>query len=228
MNKIGVYDVEKLREGIYALDEGGVRIFAFTGGERPLIIDSGYGKGDLRVALNEFAPEIGEMLLTHTDRDHTGGASLFSKVYMHPDEEEHFGSFDGSISYVNDGDIINAGMYKLRVIHLPGHTPGSIALLCEEHGFFISGDSVSTAPIFMFGEGRDLPEYIKSLEKLNSLRNSFGVIYPSHGQLPLETDILDDLIEGAKLLLNNELTPFDPPMPLPCKVYSHKRAKFLK
>ncbi len=228
MNKIGGYDVEKLREGIYALDEGGVRIFAFTGGERPLIIDSGYGKGDLKTALNEVAPEIGEMLLTHTDRDHMGGASLFSKVYMHPDEEEHFGSFDGSISYVNDGDIINAGMYKLRVIHLPGHTPGSIALLCEEHGFLISGDSVSIAPIFMFGEGRDLPEYIKSLEKLASLRDSFGVIYPSHGPLPLETDILDDLIEGAKLLLNNELTPFDPPMPLPCKVYSHKRAKFLK
>ncbi len=228
MTKIGVYEITKLREGLYALDEGGVRMFAFTGGERPLLIDSGYGKGDLRAALNEIAPDISEMLLTHSDPDHRGGAGLFSKVYIHPAEEARLAGYDGCVSYVNDADVIAAGAYKLRVVHLPGHTPGSVALLCAEHGFLISGDSVSTAPIFMFGAGRDIPEYVKSVDKLAALRDSFSVIYPSHGALPLAADILDDLAEGAKLLQSGDLTPADPPMPLPCKVYSHRRVKFLK
>ena len=52
---------------------------------------------------------------------------------------------------MNDGDIIAFGRCELAVIHTPGHTPGSVCLLCEDHLF--TGDA-----IFVGEAGRtDLP-----------------------------------------------------------------------
>lgn len=39
-----------------------------------------------------------------------------------------------------DGDTVAVGQYQLHVLHVPGHSPGSIALYCPEGGFVISGD----------------------------------------------------------------------------------------
>jgi glyoxylase-like metal-dependent hydrolase (beta-lactamase superfamily II) len=40
---------------------------------------------------------------------------------------------------VEDGDLINAGG-GLRVVHTPGHTPGSICLYAERHRILFTGD----------------------------------------------------------------------------------------
>ncbi len=41
-----------------------------------------------------------------------------------------------------DGDILDLGGVRVKVIHIPGHSIGSIGLLNEEHRFFISGDTI--------------------------------------------------------------------------------------
>ena len=43
---------------------------------------------------------------------------------------------------VDDGDVIDLGDRVLRVFHLPGHSPGSIALLEEATGLLFSGDVI--------------------------------------------------------------------------------------
>lgn len=42
---------------------------------------------------------------------------------------------------MNDGDTFVFGCCELAVIHTPGHTPGSVCLLCEDHLF--TGDAIS-------------------------------------------------------------------------------------
>lgn len=55
--------------------------------------------------------------------------------------------------YLKDGDTINVGNYKLHVIHVPGHSPGSIALYSPDGAFLIAGDV-----LFRHSIGRtDLP-----------------------------------------------------------------------
>jgi len=79
-----------------------------------------------------------------------------------------------------DGDIVRIGAGSLRVLHTPGHSPGSISLLAD--GFLLSGDT-----LFMEGVGRtDLPggsraQLVASIrEKLMTLPDDILVL-PGHG-----------------------------------------------
>lgn len=83
---------------------------------------------------------------------------------------------------LNDGDIISIGEGRLKVITVPGHSKGSIALHDEADGFLISGDT-----LFAGGVGRtDLPggsskELMESIHtKLFKLPKD-TVVYPGHG-----------------------------------------------
>jgi glyoxylase-like metal-dependent hydrolase (beta-lactamase superfamily II) len=86
---------------------------------------------------------------------------------------------------VDDGDTIEVGQCRLRVLHLQGHTPGSIALLYEDdvQPHLFTGDS-----LFPGGPGRTTtPEYFGSL--MDDLEQKvFGPlpdstwVYPGHGK----------------------------------------------
>ena len=45
-------------------------------------------------------------------------------------------------AFVADGDVVDLGDRRLEVLHVPGHTPGSIALWEAESGLLFSGDTV--------------------------------------------------------------------------------------
>jgi glyoxylase-like metal-dependent hydrolase (beta-lactamase superfamily II) len=83
---------------------------------------------------------------------------------------------------LNDGDVITVGNSRLVVIHVPGHSPGGIALYSEADKFVLSGDS-----LFSHSIGRtDLPggdaiQLISSIrEKLFQLPEQTTVL-PGHG-----------------------------------------------
>lgn len=43
---------------------------------------------------------------------------------------------------LSEGDIVDTGDRQLRVLHLPGHSPGSIGLFDERNGILFSGDAI--------------------------------------------------------------------------------------
>ena len=77
-----------------------------------------------------------------------------------------------------EGDVLKLGEEEIKVIHTPGHTPGSACYLCDK--FILTGDT-----LFDMSAGRcDLPggdehELSKSLKKLGRLDPSL-IIYPGH------------------------------------------------
>jgi glyoxylase-like metal-dependent hydrolase (beta-lactamase superfamily II) len=44
--------------------------------------------------------------------------------------------------FLDDGDVVDLGNRKLTVLHLPGHSPGSIALFDDFNGTLFSGDAI--------------------------------------------------------------------------------------
>ena len=125
---------------------------------------------------------------------------------MHPADEPNYRSSGkgGRLSPVQDGDELDLGNRKLKIIHLPGHTPGSIAVLDVSRRVLISGDPIQEhGRIFMFGERRDMPEYVRSLEKLEKMTGEFDEIWPSHADLPVSPACIRKLRDGALQILNH-------------------------
>lgn len=82
--------------------------------------------------------------------------------------------------FVKDGDEIDLGARKLKIISVPGHTVDAIALLDSTNGYLWTGDTFYEGPIYLFAEGTDLLAYEKSIAKLAGLAKHFKKVFPSH------------------------------------------------
>ena len=71
--------------------------------------------------------------------------------------------------YLDDGDHIDLGDRVLRVLHLPGHSPDSIALLDEKNQILFSGDVIYNGDLFDTLYHSDRDAYRESLERLKSI-----------------------------------------------------------
>ena len=132
---------------------------------------------------------ISAILLTHGHFDHVGGVrEIFSQtdcdIYLCPADCQMPETMTaGPLCYTNsyqDGDSLNLAGLTLQVLHTPGHTPGSVCLLCENALF--AGDT-----LFAGSCGRtDLPcgdwdTLASSLARLKALPGDYTV-YPGHGE----------------------------------------------
>jgi glyoxylase-like metal-dependent hydrolase (beta-lactamase superfamily II) len=140
------------------------------------------------------------LILTHRHYDHVGGANAMLKefgpeIYIGKDDAAPLREGDRAstlgaefggplekmdVKDLNDGDVIDIGDHKFRIISTPGHTIGSISLYDEITGALFTGDTA-----FVGGVGKwTLPTgsadmLINSLNKLSKLKiNGF---YPGHG-----------------------------------------------
>ena len=111
-----------------------------------------------------------------------------------------------NVSTVQEGDVFELGKRNLKVIAVPGHTPGSICLLDEENELLFSGDSVQTAPILMhLDTSLHLSTYFDSIVHLTSFEEAYDKILPAHGETPIDKTALDELINGISEILEGKL-----------------------
>ncbi|WP_433124724.1 MBL fold metallo-hydrolase [Micromonospora sp. CA-240977] len=80
---------------------------------------------------------------------------------------------------LDDGDRVDLGDRTLTVLHLPGHTPGSIALLEERTGTLYSGDIIYEGALIDDLPNSDVAAYRRSMESLADL--DVSVVHPGHG-----------------------------------------------
>jgi glyoxylase-like metal-dependent hydrolase (beta-lactamase superfamily II) len=157
-------------------------IWHVRGRDRDLLIDTGSGLRSLRreVALLAGRPVV--CVATHSHFDHIGGFWEFADRRGHAAEAPIFAAPDRRNTQVegwltaqsfavpfdpesytlrpapltatiDEGDVIDLGDRILRVLHLPGHSPGSIGLWEAATGCLFSGDAAYDGPMF-----DDLPD----------------------------------------------------------------------
>ncbi len=203
------HKIIELYQDTYAIEDGGVRIFVITGGSRALVVDTGFGDMDVMAEVRKVTDLPVELLVTHADMDHVGGNAAFERFYMHPSEAAaYYGKpgASGTMMPVWEGSVIDLGWRQLEILHIPGHTPGSITVLDKTNKALIGGDPIQEdGRIFMFGPQRNMPAYIAGLEHLMKREADFDVIYPSHAKLCVSKEIIPKLIEGAKAVLAGQV-----------------------
>ncbi|MBQ3201466.1 MAG: MBL fold metallo-hydrolase [Clostridia bacterium] len=225
------YTAKLLYENFYAVEEGGVRMFLVIGEDKAMLVDTGFGTGDLKAFVETLTDKPVFVVTTHGDGDHLGCHHQFTEIFLHPCDIDYIASKGKPVPAIHplwDGDSITVGKYTFEILHLPGHTPGSVMLLEKTLRVLIAGDAVQCGSIYMFGAGRCAPAYIHSMEKLNAIKDTFDTVLPSHSELPVSPSILPDLIRGAKDLLDGKLIA-EPPLRegMPCHSYDCGTAKFL-
>ncbi|HMQ53468.1 MAG TPA: MBL fold metallo-hydrolase [Anaerolineae bacterium] len=161
-------------DSIHLVDSG-------VAGSGPLIFDYIQRQG-------RKPAEITDLILTHAHPDHIGGAKYIKQTIGCPlslhaaevdwaENTEHQFSerpvpgfhtlVEGSVAVdkvIQDGDTLEleAGI-NLQVIHTPGHSKGSISLLCGSESTLLSGDALIPP--------HEIPLYDDILETVTSVRN---------------------------------------------------------
>mgnify|MGYP000111315725 CR=1 FL=1 len=225
------YKVIQMNEDTWRIEEPGVRFFVLKGTERALLIDSGMMVHNAKEIAGALTSLSLELLNTHADMDHVGSNHEFAAPYMNPAELSNYHNTQGKqgdIKPVWDGDKIELGERTLKIIALPGHTPGGIAVLDEKYHALFSGDPIQNGDIFMFGVQRDLRAYRHSLLRLKDMKDYFSEIYPSHGAIPVSKSMIDDLIKASEEIMEGSILPEDGEFHgIPLKVYEAGGARFL-
>jgi len=167
--------------------------------EKRAVIDVGGDPVFLIGKLKDYIKprDLDYIILTHSHFDHASATAdvkkaCSAKVLIHREEYEFvkkqgFSSLLGfkfppfEADYLlNGGEIIDLGEIELKVIHTPGHSPGSICLYDKRKKMLFSGDTVF--PNGSFGRV-DFPggspfELINSLKKLSEL--DVYELFPGH------------------------------------------------
>ncbi len=108
---------------------------------------------------------------------------------------------------IAEGDVVDIGGRRLEVLHVPGHTDDSIALLDRDAGFLWSGDSFYEGPIWLFFPETDLAAYQKSVAKLAAVAADLKAVFPAHNTPKADPALLMQLRENLDRVLTGKVEP---------------------
>jgi glyoxylase-like metal-dependent hydrolase (beta-lactamase superfamily II)/pimeloyl-ACP methyl ester carboxylesterase len=180
----------------------------FVEGRWPILVDTGFVTAAAEtvrlVEAMRASHEIGLGILTHFHSDHAGGACELRErfgvpIALHRTEAVSVNSRAADACHarwlhhpvapfcadvpLEDGEVLSTGTRDLRVVHVPGQTPGHIALFADEDRVLISGDMLQEGDVAwlppLSGDLRPLREAMRSLERLDRL--GAAVALPGHG-----------------------------------------------
>ena len=154
-----------------------------------VIIDAGYAPETILRFLADHDLTADAILLTHGHFDHVGAvrdlaAELACPVYLHESELSMPPMMTaGPLYYTHtygEGDHLTFAGIRFRVLHTPGHTPGSVCLMAEDHLF--SGDTLFAGSCGRTDfPGGDWATIRKSLTRLAGMENDY-LVHPGHGE----------------------------------------------
>lgn len=231
------YKTYKVADRVWTIVENNtVNIYLVEGKDSALLIDTGYGFGDLKVYVESMTKLPLIVVNTHIHLDHAGNDHQFAGVYANSRDFGLINSVYGEVRSnnissrtkdkkwsdeelnaranvlppvfipVKEGHIFDLGDRRLEVIEVPGHTHGSICLLDSNNKILFAGDHINALVWLFLKESCPLEVYLESLQKVQKRINEFNVIMPGHNR-PLDKTFITEQIECVKSILNGTCTP---------------------
>ena len=151
------------------------------------------------IETNNLNPVV--LLNTHCHFDHIfGNKFIFEKYNLrtrhHEQEEANHSGFIERVmrsgwkldappdpaSYIEDNELIEFDNVSLKALHVPGHTPGSLAFYSEKNGCVFTGDALFAGSIGRTDlQGGNFDMLINSIQNRLFTLPASTVVYPGHG-----------------------------------------------
>ncbi|HET7768277.1 MAG TPA: MBL fold metallo-hydrolase [Chloroflexota bacterium] len=204
----GIWEVRESLSPVFDTPDCWVSLWLLTdpaGKERPVMIDSGVPRSTATVVLPAlkalgFAPtDLAVCVNTHNHHDHTGSniqlrEATSCQIWIHEDDaeglrrgstfgEERIESHEAD-RLLKEGETLRLAGRNYEVVHIPGHSPGSIGLYDRDRTLFFCGDALQaqgTMTQGIAGAG-DREAYLSSLEKVGRLE--IDHLMAAHPYLP--------------------------------------------
>jgi hydroxyacylglutathione hydrolase len=186
-----------------------------------IVVDPGDDVARILEILQRHRLKVRAIMSTHTHIDHVGGLAELHKltgapVLIHEADGELYKHLELQAQwlgvptpstmriddFVKEGDTLRWGRFAVRVLHTPGHTPGSISLVVEpgaaeamgagsskqaseeiqEPGLLLAGDTLFQRSIGRTDLwGGSLPQILKSIREKLLVLPEETVVFPGHG-----------------------------------------------
>lgn len=272
------YKIIDMGNGIYHIWEPArVASTLIIGNTKALLIDTGYGYGNLKSVVRSLTDLSLRVVNTHCHLDHAGGNYLFqentkelrktdnglqktsveniekkSKIENQPevdysvginpyeetvyhlyqteqkplviqkilrekspeeypwpqdfDMEKYLEYKECKFDVLQDGEIIDLGARKVKVIFLPGHTKGSVVFFDELTGTLFSGDNIGNSLWIQFDQSANVylfEEHLKEVQRLPIQK-----IISSHKQTPWSPEIIQLELDAIAHITLEDSTTF--------------------
>ena len=166
------------------------------------VVDAGFDPDELCAAIERLDKPPSRVILTHAHADHIAGLDQVralcpdAPVHIHPLEQSWLSEPRLNLSagfglpvtvapatdLLADGQTLDLGSLSWRVVHTPGHSPGSVSLIQPESGVAIVGDTLFNGSIgrFDFPTSSEQDLFASIRDRLYALDDDTRVL-PGHG-----------------------------------------------
>ncbi len=215
----GSYLSWKINEDTWIISfmNGSQNMYLLEGGERALLIDTGWGAGNLRAYVEKLTSKPVTAAVTHGHLDHFGGCGEWESVLMLPGAQADLRTcrrlpFDSSKlphpdfehKLVKDGDVIDLGGRTVELLDVSAHSNGSLAFLDRKNGYLFVGDELESSQVLLYDTDPDvgvpfvldqrLRAHHANMLRLKGLEGQWSAIFPAHNGAPIARSYLDDTI----------------------------------
>jgi hydroxyacylglutathione hydrolase len=162
-------------EIVPCLEDNYAYVLRAPGSKRAVVVDASEA-APVRLALQRLGLELAAILSTHHHLDHVGGNEELArenpglKVFGFQSDR---GRLPGLTDALADGAAFDVGGFGFRALHIPGHTLGAVAYVCDDAVF--TGDTLFVAGCGRIFEGTAGQMYTSLNEKLGSLPDATRV-----------------------------------------------------
>ncbi len=203
---------------------GTLHIYLLEGEDFALLIDTGFGIGNLKDVVSRLTDKEVLVANTHGHVDHIGGNGYWEKAFMHKNAILDMPVPGTAMSDINlqphpdyekifleEGDILDLGNRKIEVFDISAHSNGSLAFLDSSHRLIYVGDEIESSQVLLYPlSGDNVLEYDfykrclahkNNMAKLLERSTEYDFIAPGHNGTPISKEYIREFYELDELLL---------------------------